>query len=107
MEGMKLGDSTAGERTECSPLDVAQSHLRWVWVTGRHLERKACQQRQIVHLVLIWISHLPQSTLMGDQIKWSKFSLEGEKAKSRLAPSILREIMSCPAGFVTRHTRRG
>ena len=25
---------------------------------------------------------------------------------SRLAPFIFREIMSCPAGFVTRHTRR-
>jgi hypothetical protein len=42
------------------------------------------------------------------EIRWSKFSLEGEKAKSRLAPSILRETMSGAASFVRiRHTRRG
>ena len=41
----------------------------------------------------------------GDQMV--KVLVGGEKAKSRLASSIFREIMSCPAGFVTRHTRRG
>jgi hypothetical protein len=41
------------------------------------------------------------------EIRWSKFSLEGERAPSRLALFILREIMSGAASFVRiRDTRR-
>ncbi len=36
-----------------------------------------------------------------------KVLVGGGKGKSRLAPSISREIISGPAGFVTRHTRKG
>jgi hypothetical protein len=56
--------------------------------------------------VLIWTRHSPQSTFM--EIRWSKFSLEGEKAPSPLGLFILREIMSGAASFVRiRDTRRG
>src|SRR5215217_9766990 len=43
------------------------------------------------------------------EIRWSKFSLQGEEeTASRLALFIFREIMSGAASFVRiRHTRRG
>jgi hypothetical protein len=79
------------------PLDVAQPHLRWVWVTGRHPERKACQRRQIVDLVLIWTSHLPQSTLMGDQMV--KVLVGGGKGKIPIGPVYFTRDYVLPGWF--------